>query len=70
MVRGRACVSAAQVVTFDMPGSGMEGVVMGCDERLARSVLAHIRLAGGHVEMLGFAGVGLAGGDVVTQLSH
>jgi hypothetical protein len=30
----------------------------------------HVGLAGGHVEMLGFAVGGPAGGDVVTELSQ
>ena len=49
---------------------GGRAVVMGCDEPLARTGLVHIRLAGGHFEMLRFAGVGLAGRDVVTRLSQ
>ena len=37
---------------------------------LARSGLVHIGFAGGHFEMLRFAVGGLAGGDVVTELSQ
>jgi hypothetical protein len=55
-------------------GGGVDGraVVMGCDEPLARGgwgsgegwrglMWVHIGLAGGHFEMVGFAGGGLAG---------
>ena len=44
--------------------------VVGQWRGLARSDVVHIGLAGGHFEMLGFAGGGLAGGDVVTELSQ
>ena len=37
---------------------------------LARSGLVHIGFAGGHFEMLRFAVGGLAGCDVVTELSQ
>jgi hypothetical protein len=37
-------------------GQGWNGVVMGCDERLARSAVVQIGIADGHVEMLGFTG--------------
>ena len=45
------------------PGVGVrtDAVVMGCDERLARSGLVQIGLADRHFEMLKFAG-GCAGG--------
>ena len=57
------------------------GVVMICDEPLARrwwgsgeglarTGLAQIGLAGGHFEMRRFAVGGLAGGEVVTELSQ
>ena len=38
--------------------------------RLERSGLVQIGFAGGHFDMLRFAVGGLAGGDVVTQLSQ
>ena len=60
---------------------GGTAVVTGCDEPLARGggaarhtigavFLVHSGFAGGHFEMRGFAVGGLAGGDVVTGLSH
>ena len=62
-------------------GCGWKGAfVMGCDEQLAcgggavpkvgRTGVMHIGFAGGHFEMLGFAGGWPAGGDVVTGLSQ
>jgi hypothetical protein len=61
-------------------GARMEGVVIGCDEPLARGGgarhtiradwLVQIGLAGGQVGMLRFAVGGLAGCEVVTGLSQ
>ena len=44
--------------------------VVGQGTRLERSGLVQIGLAGGLFEMRGFAVGGLAGGDVVTELSQ
>ena len=44
--------------------------VVGHGTRLARSGLVQIGFAGGHFEMLRFAVGGLAGCDVVTELSQ
>jgi hypothetical protein len=62
-------------------GVSTGGVVRGCDEPRVRGGGAMARgmrglvwcrpgFAGGHVGMLGFAGAGPAGGDVVTGLSQ
>jgi aspartate oxidase len=44
--------------------------VVGQGARFERSGLVQIGLAGGHFEMRRFAEGGLAGGDVVTELSQ
>ena len=44
--------------------------VVGQGTRLERSGLVQIGFAGGHFAMVRFAGGGLAGGEVVTELSQ
>ena len=46
------------------------GAVVGQWRGLARTGLVQIGFAGGHFEMVGFAVGGLAGCDVVTELSQ